>query len=104
VEEAITLYDRIGVGYDGTRRADPGIAARLAALLDLRGGPACLDAACGTGNYTQALALLGGRWTGVDVAPRMIAEARSKASGRFEVVRRASEGSDGDYAFVIADA
>ena len=78
MEEALALYDRIGVGYDGTRRADPGITARLAALLDLRGEPACLDAACGTGNYTQALSVLGGRWTGVDIAPRMIAEARAK--------------------------
>jgi hypothetical protein len=41
VEEAIALYDRIGVGYDGICRADSGLTARLAALLDLRGAPTC---------------------------------------------------------------
>ena len=43
------LYDRIGAGYAGLRRADPRIAARLAATL---GAPApLLNVGAGTGNY-----------------------------------------------------
>lgn len=72
------LYDRIGRGYDGTRRADPYLAARLAELLDTRPGDACLDLACGTGNYTLALAQRGGRWTGVDQSATMLVRARQK--------------------------
>jgi SAM-dependent methyltransferase len=73
------LYDRIGRGYDGTRRADPYLASRLAELLAARPGDACLDLACGTGNYTLALASRGGRWTGVDSSSTMLARAREKA-------------------------
>jgi ubiquinone/menaquinone biosynthesis C-methylase UbiE len=77
---AAPLYDRIGVGYDGTRRADPGIVARLAALLDVPPEAACLDVACGTGNYTTAVAASAGRWHGVEISPGMLAEARAKPS------------------------
>ena len=43
------LYDQIGVGYAGLRRADPRIAARLIAAL----GPVAplLNVGAGTGNY-----------------------------------------------------
>jgi len=74
------LYNHIGVGYDGTRRADPGIVARLAALLDVPPDGACLDVACGTGNYTTAVAANGGRWHGVEISARMLADARVKPS------------------------
>jgi SAM-dependent methyltransferase len=74
------LYDQIGVGYDGTRRADPSIVARLAALLDMPPDAACLDVACGTGNYTTAVAAGAGRWHGVEISPRMLAEARAQRS------------------------
>lgn len=73
------IYDTIGVGYDGTRRADPGIVARLAGLLDVSTDEHCLDVGCGTGNYTTAVAARGGHWVGVDASSRMILEARSKA-------------------------
>lgn len=53
------LYDQIGVGYDATRRADGYIVDRLANLLKLRSGASYLDVACGTGNYTLALAARG---------------------------------------------
>jgi ubiquinone/menaquinone biosynthesis C-methylase UbiE len=75
-----TLYDRIGGGYDETRRADSKITARLVDLLDLRSNGAYLDLACGTGNYTAALAARGGSWTGVDNSHRMLASARTKSS------------------------
>ncbi len=75
---ADSLYDRIGASYDETRRADPGLTARLAAHLGLRRGQRVLDIACGTGNYTGALAALGGQMTGVDESETMLQAARAK--------------------------
>jgi SAM-dependent methyltransferase len=76
----VTLYDRIGTGYDVTRRADPGIVRRLLGLLAVREGSRCLDVACGTGNYTSALAAAGLAMTGLDVSGRMLGAARVKAA------------------------
>jgi ubiquinone/menaquinone biosynthesis C-methylase UbiE len=74
------LYDTIGRGYDTTRRADPAIAGRLRRLLDVRDDGVYLDLGCGTGNYTVALAMAGGRWIGVDLSACMIEVARRKSS------------------------
>ena len=74
----MTLYDRIGHGYDTTRRADPSIARRLVDHLQLRPDRPYLDVACGTGNYTAALAATGARLYGVDRSRRMLAAARAK--------------------------
>ena len=73
------LYDRIGVGYDETRRADPGITARLAAEVGVAPGRRFLDVGCGTGSYTVALAARGGVWTGVDASERMLEAARARS-------------------------
>lgn len=72
------LYDTVGTGYDTTRRADPYLTGRLAHHLALSGSRAYLDLACGTGNYTTALAALGGEWFGVDQSRRMLESARQK--------------------------
>ena len=72
------LYDRIGVGYDTTRRADPYLAGRLADLLGVHAAGTYLDVACGTGNYTTALSGRGGRWYGLDRAATMLTTARTK--------------------------
>ena len=53
------VYDRIGAGYDRTRRADSYIVERIAGHLSLQDNGMYLDVACGTGNYTGALADLG---------------------------------------------
>ncbi len=74
------LYDRIGRGYDTTRRADPYIAGRLAELLAFGKEHTCLDIACGSGNYTSVLASRGGIWYGVDQSAEMLARARTKSS------------------------
>lgn len=76
-----TLYDDIGEGYDTTRRADADLAARLANHAGLPGAGGYLDVACGTGNYTIALARKGGTWTGVDRSVRMLSRARDKTRG-----------------------
>jgi ubiquinone/menaquinone biosynthesis C-methylase UbiE len=76
----VALYDQIGVGYDTTRRADPGIVQTLLRLLEVTAGSSCLDIACGTGNYTIALAEAGLSLTGVDVSQQMLTVAQSKPS------------------------
>lgn len=78
---AAPLYDNIGVNYDATRRADPYLTERLAHHLGLQGGRRYLDIACGTGNYTSALAASGGYWYGLDLSMGMLRSARSKGSG-----------------------
>ena len=72
------LYDNIGVHYDSTRQADPYLAERLAQNLELQPGGRYLDIACGTGNYTHALAAKCGEWHGVDVSSGMLRRAQNK--------------------------
>jgi SAM-dependent methyltransferase len=74
------LYDAIGTGYGRTRRADPGISASLASHLQLQPDGDYLDLACGSGNYTLALAARRGRWIGLDESATMLAQARQRAS------------------------
>ncbi|MBW4541369.1 MAG: methyltransferase domain-containing protein [Myxacorys chilensis ATA2-1-KO14] len=79
--QKMALYDHIGQKYDTTRQADPYIANRLAHHLHIQPERYYLDVACGTGNYTLALAQRGGSWHAVDQSPHMIAAARAK--GKF---------------------
>lgn len=78
--EAGATYDRIGTGYDDTRRPDPRIAAALARHLHPEPGRPYLDVACGTGNYAVELARRGMALVGVDRSSLMIAAARRKSS------------------------
>ena len=73
------LYDRIGRSYDRSRKADPRIAAQLAALLGPSGKGPVLDAGCGTANYTAALAARGYAMTGLEISTEMLAKARRKS-------------------------
>ncbi|MEH2242273.1 class I SAM-dependent methyltransferase [Nostoc sp.] len=74
----MAVYKQIGKGYDLTRRADPDIANRLAVHLQIKSDSWYLDVACGTGNYTLALAKHGGVWHGVDQSKQMIDAATNK--------------------------
>jgi len=76
-----TPYDRIGIGYDATRQADRWIVSRLARKLRIEPSERYLDVACGTGNYTIALASYGAHMTGVDASREMLDAARAKAPG-----------------------
>ena len=70
-------YDRIGLNYNQTRKADPYLLKRLAHHL----GPAegsFLDIGCGTGNYTIALHDLHYNILGVDPSSLMLERARSR--------------------------
>jgi ubiquinone/menaquinone biosynthesis C-methylase UbiE len=73
------LYDTIGRTYDTTRRADPRICEGLARHLRLEAGARVLDVACGTGNYTVALAESGASMYAADISTTMLARARSKS-------------------------
>ena len=75
----MAIYNRIGKSYDATRRADPFISSRLADYLNIHSQGIYLDAACGTGNYTLALAAKGGKWHAVDQSEQMIETASAKS-------------------------
>jgi ubiquinone/menaquinone biosynthesis C-methylase UbiE len=76
----MAVYDEIGVGYDDTRRADPYITSRLLHFLDVLEGGLYLDAACGTGNYTVAMAArTGAAFHGIDLSEHMLEIAGSKS-------------------------
>ncbi|MFN0134702.1 MAG: class I SAM-dependent methyltransferase [Phycisphaerae bacterium] len=77
---ATSDYNVIGRTYDATRRADPGITERLAALLEATPGSRIVDIACGTGNYTCALAQRGLTLTGIDCSEVMLSAAREKST------------------------
>jgi ubiquinone/menaquinone biosynthesis C-methylase UbiE len=72
------VYDRIGQSYDSTRHADPYILSRLMHHLSAQPGRKILDVACGTGNYTIALARAGLDMHGIDQSGVMIENARKK--------------------------
>lgn len=75
------LYNSIGSTYCTTRRADPAITAEIARLVGIENDSRFLDVACGTGNYTCALANLGGHWHGIDISEVMLSQAAKKNSG-----------------------
>ena len=76
----MALYDRLGIGYDATRRADPYLVTRLLAHLRPLAGGRYLDAGCGTGNYASAIAASapGIAMIGADISERMISAAKAK--------------------------
>ncbi|MDY6796942.1 MAG: methyltransferase domain-containing protein [Actinomycetota bacterium] len=76
----MAVYDEIGIGYDETRKADPYIASRIIHYLDIDDEGIYLDVACGTGNYTVALAeRTGAAFYGVDVSEHMLGIAVKKS-------------------------
>jgi len=76
----MAVYDEIGAGYDDTRKADPYITSRLIHFLELDDQGLYLDAACGTGNYTVAVASqAGAAFHGIDESEHMIEIARKKS-------------------------
>lgn len=72
------VYDKAGVGYNTTRRADPYLAGRLYEMLSPSPSGLYLDIGCGTGNYLTALAEKSVRFYGIDPSEVMLAEARLK--------------------------
>ena len=75
-----TKYDRIGIGYDHSRRADPALTEAYIRALALAPGATVLDVGCGTGNYTLALERTGLSLIGVDPSEEMLRAARARCS------------------------
>lgn len=73
-------YEKIGHQYNLTRRADPFLVEQIANLLEIEPNSHYLDLACGTGNYTVALADRGGIWTGIDHSSVMIQTASGRSA------------------------
>ena len=76
-------FDEIARVYDQTRTPlDPAAGARLAETLRQRAGRRILEVGVGTGRIAAPLARLGLDVTGLDAAPRMLAQARTKGLNR----------------------
>ena len=74
----MALYDRIGVGYDTTRQADPYLLSRLIHHLRPHPRRRYLDLGSGTGNYTIAMHRAGVPIRGLELSPVMLNRAREK--------------------------
>ncbi len=71
-------YDRIGIGYNETRKADPYLTERLYSLLEPSSTGTYLDIGCGTGNYTHALWEKGLNLIGIEPSGEMLSKGRLK--------------------------
>src|SRR5215469_11331027 len=75
----MALYDRIGVGYDGMRHADPYLLSRILHYLAPRRDARYLDVGSGTGNYTIAMRQAGVPICGLEISATMLARACAKS-------------------------
>jgi ubiquinone/menaquinone biosynthesis C-methylase UbiE len=97
----MALYDRIGVGYDATRQADPYLLSRLIHHLRPRPNGRYLDIGSGTGNYTIAMHRAGVPIRGLELSATMLEWAKEKCpaiawhNGRAEAIPFASGSFDG---------
>ncbi|MCI5057234.1 MAG: class I SAM-dependent methyltransferase [Flavobacteriales bacterium] len=71
-------YDRIGTGYNLTRKADKYLTDRLLKLLDPKENGLYLDIGCGTGNYTSQFQKRGYQFIGIDPSKKMLDSAKNK--------------------------
>jgi len=65
-------YDKIGVGYNQTRKADSYLLSKLKEHLSPTKEGIYLDIGCGTGNYTNALYEMGYNFIGIDPSKAML--------------------------------
>lgn len=73
-------YDRIGQGYNLTRKADPYLVSRLLFHLEPDAQGRYLDIGCGTGNYTVKLHQGGYQFIGVEPSQEMLDKARATST------------------------
>lgn len=73
-------YDKIGTGYNSTRKADPFLTNKLIEHLSPKKDGVYLDIGCGTGNYTNELEKSGLQLIGIDPSEKMLEKARLKNS------------------------
>jgi SAM-dependent methyltransferase len=72
------LYNKIGIDYNETRRADNFLTTRFRQFLSPSANENYLDAGCGTGNYTCALASGDYQFYGIDPSETMLEKARQR--------------------------
>ncbi len=73
-------YDKIGLNYNQTRKADKFLTERLIHHLKPVNYELYLDIGCGTGNYTSELEKRGMNLIGIDPSEKMLTEAKSQNS------------------------
>ena len=76
-------YDKIGVGYNETRKPDKYITNRLIYHLNPKSERIYLDIGCGTGNYTNELQKKGLNLIGIDPSKEMLEKA-IKRNGKID--------------------
>lgn len=72
------IYNKIGLDYDATRKADPYLTRKIIELLQPKIGHTYLDLGCGTGNYTNSLYQKKINVEGVDISKIMLDKAKEK--------------------------
>lgn len=75
VMATIEKYDRIGIDYNQTRKADPFLLEQLYTLLQPQVDKVYVDMGCGTGNYTIGLHKMGVNIIGIDPSQNMLDKA-----------------------------
>jgi ubiquinone/menaquinone biosynthesis C-methylase UbiE len=71
-------YDKIGINYNFTRRADKYLTGRLFYHLQPNMNGVYLDIGCGTGNYTNEFQKKGFKFIGIDPSEEMLKKAKEK--------------------------
>ena len=71
-------YDKIGIDYNLTRKADKTITEQLLNHLKPVKNGKYLDIGCGTGNYTNELQKKGFQFIGIDPSSQMMEKAKLK--------------------------
>ena len=74
-------YDKIGKGYNLTRKADKYLTAKLISFLAPNKNGLYLDMGCGTGSYTIEFLKRGYKFIGIDPSERMLEKAKEKYKG-----------------------
>ncbi|MFD2589164.1 class I SAM-dependent methyltransferase [Croceitalea marina] len=69
-------YDKIGVGYNRTRKPDTFLTQRMLQHLSPNQDGIYLDIGCGTGNYTKEFQKRGFNFIGIDPSEKMLEKAR----------------------------
>lgn len=72
-----SIYNKIGINYNETRKADSYLTEQFLKHLNPNKEGLYLDIGCGTGNYTNALQLKGFEFIGIDPSIEMLKKAHS---------------------------
>lgn len=73
-----TKYNKIGINYNQTRKADSYLTEQLLKHLNPNKKGLYLDIGCGTGNYTSELQNRGFKFIGIDPSIEMLQKAQAK--------------------------